>query len=558
MRKILLLLLPFFLWTCSEGPTEPKAPLAYNLSLTTNEDTALTFTFEDISSSSAISISRNTKNGTLTLSGSSATYTPNDDFNGTDTFSYIVIKNGLNSNTANAEITVLPVNDAPVIVNDERHKINEFFKNDSWDITIYAEDKENSNLSFKMNSQPQLGAAYINGNILTYTANNIGLENLSISVSDGELQSEGTVEINIIEDYKTFNMDNSKVLYLEEKIFFMERGGYATSGNFKVYDLNEDLISQYSEQSFVNFTTFQITSDNHILFSSNRHGVDEKIFKFDVNGNLVWEKQTNKLFSSFHEHRNGKYIFIGNQTNSESVMRLFNSGNGEENGAYNYLIKIPNNELYKHFNDRIFAIHVDNLHSDYHDDYFDGDMIVFFDNGEIHKSNGHHENASLILELNPNGSIVSATNWKNNGYLLAEISNDYYKIHKIDSDFNHEWEKTTNLNTNPYDSDMYKYSHRDYYYNECTIIEINQNEFYFIAKNWNEDTSWTFNISKRDSDGSVIWSKTIPLDNIREFNNAHVAENESLFLSFRYAKGQKRNEHEQLLLLFDSSGNRIF
>jgi hypothetical protein len=52
---------------------------AYNLSLTTNEDTALTFTFEDISSSSTISISRNTKNGTLTLSGSSATYTPNND-----------------------------------------------------------------------------------------------------------------------------------------------------------------------------------------------------------------------------------------------------------------------------------------------------------------------------------------------------------------------------------------------------------------------------------------------------------------------------------------------
>jgi len=556
MRKILLLPL-FFLWTCSEGPTEPKAPLAYNLSLTTNEDTALTFTFEDISSSSAISISRNTKNGTLTLSGSSATYTPNDDFNGTDTFSYIVVKNGLNSNTANAEITVLPVNDAPVIINDERHKINEFFKNDSWDITIYAEDKENSNLSFELNSQPQLGDAYINGNILTYTANNIGLENLSISVSDGELQSEGTVEINIIEDYKTFNMDNSKVLYLEENFFFMERGGYRTSGNFKVYDLDENLISQYYLDLIKNYIpTFQITSDEHILFSnygkvsSEARGI---IYKFDKSGSLIWENNDLdntgyfKNIYNFHELPNGKYIFLSQYAGSWMIL---NSEDGKEFATQTYILDVNQND---------FPIHIDHLHSDYQDDYFDGDLIVFFDSGEIHKTNGNDDDANLILELNPHGSIVSATNWKNNGYLLAEISNDYYKIHKIDSDFNLEWEKTTNLNVYPFSNNFYKYTHRDYYYNECTIIEINQNEFYFIAKNWNEDTSYTFNISKRDSDGSVIWSKTIPLDNIRELSNAHVAENESLFLSFRYAKGQKSHENvEQLLLLFDSNGNRIF
>jgi hypothetical protein len=51
--------------------------------------------------------------GTLTGSGSSRTYTPAANFNGTDSFTYFVNDGSLPSNTATYTITVIPVNDGP-------------------------------------------------------------------------------------------------------------------------------------------------------------------------------------------------------------------------------------------------------------------------------------------------------------------------------------------------------------------------------------------------------------------------------------------------------------
>lgn len=58
-------------------------------------------------------------NGTLTLNANgSFTYTPNTDFNGTDTFTYHANDGTNDSNVATVTITVNPLNDAPVAVDD--------------------------------------------------------------------------------------------------------------------------------------------------------------------------------------------------------------------------------------------------------------------------------------------------------------------------------------------------------------------------------------------------------------------------------------------------------
>ena len=58
-------------------------------------------------------------NGTLTLNADgSFTYTPNANFNGTDSFTYKANDGTADSNTATVTITVDAVNDAPVAVND--------------------------------------------------------------------------------------------------------------------------------------------------------------------------------------------------------------------------------------------------------------------------------------------------------------------------------------------------------------------------------------------------------------------------------------------------------
>jgi len=58
-----------------------------------------------------------TNNGTVTINGSTATYTPNQDWNGEDTFTYKANDGELDSNTATVTVTVNAVNDAPVANN---------------------------------------------------------------------------------------------------------------------------------------------------------------------------------------------------------------------------------------------------------------------------------------------------------------------------------------------------------------------------------------------------------------------------------------------------------
>ena len=63
--------------------------------------------------------------GTLTLnSDGSFTYDPDPDFNGTDTFTYVANDGTADSNIATVTITVRPVNDAPLAV-DEAYTVNE-------------------------------------------------------------------------------------------------------------------------------------------------------------------------------------------------------------------------------------------------------------------------------------------------------------------------------------------------------------------------------------------------------------------------------------------------
>ncbi|MCX6854624.1 MAG: tandem-95 repeat protein, partial [Verrucomicrobia bacterium] len=95
------------------------APLANSQSVTTREDTAIgiTLTGSDPNPGTTLSYSivNAPSNGTLTGSGSSRTYTPAANFNGTDSFTFRTHDGGFDSAPATVSITVTPVNDAPVL-----------------------------------------------------------------------------------------------------------------------------------------------------------------------------------------------------------------------------------------------------------------------------------------------------------------------------------------------------------------------------------------------------------------------------------------------------------
>ncbi|MFC6199586.1 tandem-95 repeat protein, partial [Ponticaulis profundi] len=57
-------------------------------------------------------------NGSVTLTGNGYTYTPASDFNGTDSFDVLIDDGNGGTDTVTIEVTVTPVNDAPVGVAD--------------------------------------------------------------------------------------------------------------------------------------------------------------------------------------------------------------------------------------------------------------------------------------------------------------------------------------------------------------------------------------------------------------------------------------------------------
>jgi endonuclease G len=98
------------------GVDGANPPGAAAQSVTTDEDVAKTFTLDAAAGGSATltyTIVSATSQGTLSLSGGTATYTPAANFFGTDSFTWSV-SDGSKSATATATIQVLSVNDLPV------------------------------------------------------------------------------------------------------------------------------------------------------------------------------------------------------------------------------------------------------------------------------------------------------------------------------------------------------------------------------------------------------------------------------------------------------------
>jgi RHS repeat-associated protein len=141
------------------------APVAAPVSVTTPEDTPLTFTLlgADIDSA-ALSYSAQIapESGTLAIDGDQATYTPPADAHGVFTFTYTVADNGtpaLSSAPATVTVTVTPVNDVPVA-----HPLTVRTTEDTpLALTLTGEDPEGSALEFTVRAAPVPGSGSLSG-----------------------------------------------------------------------------------------------------------------------------------------------------------------------------------------------------------------------------------------------------------------------------------------------------------------------------------------------------------------------------------------------------------
>jgi len=176
-----------------------QAPTAIAQSVSTAEDTALgiQLTGSDPDGDPLThSVATGPSHGTLSGTAPNLTYTPAANYNGTDSFTFIVNDGHVDSGPATVSIGVTAVNDAPTAVGQSVTTAEDA----AAAITLTGTDVEGSALTFSVQSGPSHGALSGSGPNLTYTpaANYNGLDSFTFKVNDGALDSAtATVDITV-------------------------------------------------------------------------------------------------------------------------------------------------------------------------------------------------------------------------------------------------------------------------------------------------------------------------------------------------------------------------
>ncbi|MCR9473248.1 tandem-95 repeat protein, partial [Vibrio diabolicus] len=142
-------------------------------------------------------------NGTVSVNpDGSVTYTPNDNYHGTDSFTYIVTSGGVSeSTTVNVDVT--PVNDAPMAKDDIATTQEDTVV--TIDVLTNDNDVDGDKLSIESASVPkeQGTVEVVNGKLVFTPAENFnGDAEITYIVTDGELTDEAkvTVTVNAVND----------------------------------------------------------------------------------------------------------------------------------------------------------------------------------------------------------------------------------------------------------------------------------------------------------------------------------------------------------------------
>ncbi|EGR2892338.1 tandem-95 repeat protein [Vibrio parahaemolyticus] len=149
-------------------------------------------------------------NGTVSVNpDGSVTYTPNDNYHGEDTFTYIVTSGGV-SESAIVEVNVTPVNDAPVAKDDTA--ITDEDTPVTIDVLSNDTDVDGDKLSIQSATVPEAQGKVeiVDGKLVFTPAENFnGHAEITYTVTDGQLTDEAkvTVTVNPVNDAPTIKVD---------------------------------------------------------------------------------------------------------------------------------------------------------------------------------------------------------------------------------------------------------------------------------------------------------------------------------------------------------------
>ncbi|HGS5738065.1 TPA: tandem-95 repeat protein [Vibrio parahaemolyticus] len=149
-------------------------------------------------------------NGTVSINpDGSVTYTPNDNYHGTDSFTYIVTSGGVSESTT-VSVDVTPVNDAPVAKDDIATTQEDTAV--TIDVLSNDTDVDGDKLSIQSATVPEAQGKVeiVDGKLVFTPAENFnGHAEITYTVTDGQLTDEAkvTVTVNPVNDAPTIKVD---------------------------------------------------------------------------------------------------------------------------------------------------------------------------------------------------------------------------------------------------------------------------------------------------------------------------------------------------------------
>ncbi|MFH4535879.1 tandem-95 repeat protein [Vibrio diabolicus] len=208
-------------------------------------------TFEGDNKVVSLDTNNDPANGTVSVNpDGSVTYTPNDNYHGTDSFTYFVTSGGVSeSTTVNVDVT--PVNDAPVAKDDTA--VTDEDTPVTIDVLPNDTDVDGHELSIQSASVPSVQGTVeiIDGKLVFTPAENFnGDAEITYIVTDGELTDEAkvTVTVNPVNDAPTVdNVISDQVL----------------SEDFDAYTIDLNEVFKDSDSSL----EFSVSGNNNIQIS---------------------------------------------------------------------------------------------------------------------------------------------------------------------------------------------------------------------------------------------------------------------------------------------------
>ena len=185
-------------------------PVAGDAIYTLDEDTAITLTLEAYDEDGDIlnyTIIGTPTNGITTLLGNVATYIPDINFNGTDSFQFKANDGQADSNVATVTLLVNAVNDAPYLYAIDN---DEIFLGETFIYYLQAEDADGDALAYTTTVSGGNATANIDGNILTIIPQESNATlNIVVTVTDGESTHSVSFLLTVLAEQTTCVDNNS-------------------------------------------------------------------------------------------------------------------------------------------------------------------------------------------------------------------------------------------------------------------------------------------------------------------------------------------------------------